>query len=211
MSRTLKAAFNDANPNILPDLARTVKLGTLLGAASAQCRAVVASHITDLPEGMRVGVLLAAYATVGTLTGAMTVVTGGAPTTGQVSITPTGQVIFATADAVTEAELYFIPASGDIVEELVPLNGAGLGTLGGSRHAKLLISAEVTTGASTGVKTVIARAGSPSAAQAALTANGSGVQFNVAAASSMALIRYIKSADPGASSSELLNTAQSVL
>lgn len=211
MARTLKSVFQDADPNKVADAMRLAKAGQLLQQATVQVRAAVTSHITALPEGLRAMSLLYAYATAGTVTGLMTVVAGGAPTTGQVSLTLNGQVIFATADAVTEAELVFAPYAGDIVDEVLNLSGAGLGTLGGGRAAKLLISAEVLTGAAAGLKTNIARGGSPSAAQACLTVSGRGVQFNAAAASVQARVRYIQSAAPGSAPSELLMTEQNNL
>lgn len=212
MARTLKAALSEADPNILSDALRLAKFGTQLQAATAQLRAAVASNITALPEGLRAQALLYAYVTVGTLTGLMTVVaTGTTPTTGQVSINLNGQVVFAAADAVTEAELVFVPFAGDIIEEVVALNAAGLGTLLGGRAGKLLLSGEVLSGASAGLKTNIARAGAPSAAQVCLTASGKGVQFNAAAASVTARVRYINSAAPGTAAAELLVADQSAI
>ncbi len=210
MSRTLKQVINDANPNVFPDAARAVKLGTHLSGASAQVRAVVASDITDLPEGLSAAVILSAYATVGTVTGALAVV-AAAPATGECAINPKGDIIFAAADAVTEAELVFIPVTGDVIEEELPLSATGLGTFGGTRKGKLLLSAEVTEGGGTGDKTIVARGAAPAAGAAALTVNGLGVQFNIASASGKALVRYIASPAAGASSAELLTTAQTSL
>jgi hypothetical protein len=205
MSRSLKSVLNDPNPNQLADLLRATKVGTLLNNGLVQVRVPVASDLTSLPEQLRAAQVIFAYATAGTTAGVKAVQAFGAtPTTGQCAVNLNGQVVFAAADAVTEVELIIAPYSGDLIEEVVFLNASGVGTLQGGKTAKLLLSGTVTSGSSAGLKTNIARAGTPSAAQVCLSAAGNTVLFNVAAANSTALIRYIASAGVDESASELL-------
>lgn len=208
--RSPKQVINDSELNILAEILRLSKMGTHLSGIAVQARVVVASNTTALGEQLRVAHLLRAYVTVGGVTGLKTIV-AGAPATGEVSTNAFGQIIFAGADAVTEAEVIYVPLTGDIIDAVVNTNGAGLGTLPGGKAGKFLLSAEVLSGASVGVKTVIARGGAPAAGEAALSVSGKGVQFNAAAANSPARVRYIESPAAGKATSELLVTDQSTI
>lgn len=205
--RSLKAVMNSSNPNHVADAMRTLKFGNYMQAIPAQMRVAVASNVTSLPDGLNAAAALRVYATKGTATGLFTQVASG-PATTQFAIGPTGQIVFAGADAVTEAEIVVVPHAGDLVEEVVSINGSGVGTLGAGKVAKIILEAEVLSGAASGTKTIIAREGSPSAGEAALNDDGTEAVFNVAAASVTARVKYIASPAENASPAEALVTDQ---
>jgi hypothetical protein len=188
MANTLKDVLNRANPNTLADAARAGKLGSMLGLLAAFKKGAVSSNIMTLAEGQKALVGLIAYVTAGSVTGVMTFVPG-TPATTQFTVNKDGNIQFFATDAVTAAEVSYIPMEGDIIEEdaLVVSNTF---TPAGGRTARLILSATATAGASTGAKTTAARAAAPSAGQVAVTAAGL-IAFNGTDAVTRATVRFI--------------------
>lgn len=188
MANTLKDVFNRANPMTLPDAARVIKLGKALGVLPAFVKGAVASNIMVLAEGQKAQTGLRAYVTAGTVTGVMTFVTG-TPATTQFTVNKDGNIQFFATDAVTAAEVDYIPIEGDIIEEEVVVS-SNVATLQNGRTARLILSATATAGTSTGAKTTAARAATPSAGQVAVGLTGT-IVFASADAVTRAVVRYI--------------------
>lgn len=188
MSRKLQAVGNEGNPNKVGDFNREVKIGSALKQGAMTVVIAVAANTAELPESGKALALVAVYVSAGGATGAFTVV-AGAPAAGEVAVDPiTGNVIFNVADAVTEAEITYTVIEGDVVEAAGVADAAGLVLLPGSSRGRLLLEASV-AGAS---RTVLARAAAPAAGQAALTAAGTGVQFNAADAGAAVIVKYVE-------------------
>ncbi len=194
MGRSLREIANQGDQNKLGALFQAGRLGTALALIPRFYKGAVASHVMTLPQNARAVAILRAFATAGTLTGNMAPITTGAPTTGQVGITATGNIIFATADAVTAAEVTYVSAEGDVIEEIVPVV-SHVGAPSSSRGAVILLEAEALTGTSVGVKTVDFRGAAIAAGEAGINVLGTGITFATADAVTRARIKYV--ATPG--------------
>lgn len=192
MTRTLRAALDESNPNKLPTAAQTLPLGRGLSLVSLLAFGAVGTNVLALPEEQKAGQILRAYARVGGSTGYKTVVAPETvPAAGQCSITPSGDVRFAAADAVTEAEVIYAPMEGEVFEDSVVV-AASAATLSQSRRALQILSVTVDAGLSLGAKTVAARGSAPAAGSAALSVAGTGLAFNAAdVVAGRATVRYI--------------------
>ena len=111
-----------------------------------------------------------------------------------------GNIVFAAADAVTTAEVTYVPVEGDIIEDAIVTVATNVGTLLSSRAAVVLLEIEALAGTSVGAKTPVARGTTPSAGQAAINDAGTGVVFAAADAVTSARIKYV--ATPGVGSAD---------
>lgn len=190
-TRTLKEIFNEGNLNKTQSAMRDAKLGTLLSMIPKFGVFAVSSNTIALPENAKAAVILRCYATAGTTTGYLTPSDLATPTTGLVGISATGNILFASADAVTAAEVYYLTHEGDVIEETISVT-SNSGTLLGSREAFLLLSATQLAGTRTGTTTVVARAATPTTGQSCLGVTGKTVTFAAADAVSSALVKYVR-------------------
>ena len=186
MGRPLKEVGNEGNPNKVGVFNQDVKMGTALLQGSQSIKGTVTSDVLSLD--VKAIAVISAYSTAGTLTGPLTPIAGGTPSTGQVIVDRLGNIVFAAADAVTAVEVVYVPAEGDTVSSAIVTDAAGLATFPNSSTARIITSATIDGNA----RTVIARDGTPSAGEVALTLDGSGAQFNVADANSSAVVTYIE-------------------
>lgn len=196
MSRSLRTILNESNPNKLAGAMQLVRAGDFLGRIARSIRVTVSSNKIVLPLNARADVILACYVTAGTVSGRFTPVYDSTPATTQVSTDAVGNVVFLSTDAVTEAELTYLPFEGEIVEEVVPV-ASGLASPSGSRRILCALEAEALAGSVTGVKILDDRAtAAPATLHAAQNKLGTGILFNVATdAVTSARIKYI--ATPG--------------
>ncbi len=194
MARSLRTILNEANPTKIASGLQVARVGSLLGQIPVFYKGAVASHIMTLPESKRARIVLAAFVTAGSVTGHMTPVTGGAPSTGQVGITATGNLVFATADAVTAAEVYYLTVEGEVIEEVVPVV-SHVATPSQNRAALLLLEATALAGTLSGAKTVDFRGAAIATTEAGINLLGTGVVFATADAVTSARIKYV--ATPG--------------
>lgn len=207
MTRSNQDLMNEANPNKVASAIQVLKGGDAYGLIPRFVKGTVGTvttHVLTLPNNAKACAVLAAYSTVGTLTGRLTPVQQGtAVTTGLVGITAGGDILFATADAVTAAEVQYISYEGNVITETVAVSAAGVASLGGGRSAVLLIAANLLTGTTTGVKTINARGGSAPATTTADVSDTGGVRFAAADATpgGTATITYV--ATPGIGSEAL--------
>lgn len=188
MSRILKAVGNEGNPNKLGDVAKAAKLGAALQLGAMTIRENVAANTIVLPEQAKAVIAITAYAVAGTTTGLLTpAAPGAAPAAGQVGVSVTGDLIFQATDAITEAEVVYTVAEGDLVETTGVLDATGALVLPGSTTARILLEATVDAAA----RTVVARGSAPAVGEAAIADDGS-LAFNVADAGGTAVVKYIE-------------------
>lgn len=209
MSRPLRDVLNESNPNKLPSGAQTLRLGDALALVTLFASGTVTSDVLSLPESEKAGQITRAFARVGGSTGYKTVVAPETtPAAGECAITPSGDVLFAAADAVTSAEVMYAPVEGEVFEDVVDAAASAAAFVQG-RRALALLSAEVITGAIPGTKTPAARGSAPAAGTAALSAAGTGVAFNAAdVVAGSVRLRYL--AVPGVGSGPQPSIAQAL-
>jgi hypothetical protein len=179
MARTIKDVLDEANPNKLPSGAQIAKLGSALSLEPAFIDAGVTANAIALPSAAKAALGLAAFASAGGATGPLAYVAGGAPVAGEFSVSASGDIVFAAADAVTRAEVLYLPIEGEVITESVFV-AASSAALPSGRKAVLLLSASVVSGIIPGAKTVVARGGAPAAGEAAINAAGTAIAFNAA-------------------------------
>jgi hypothetical protein len=108
--------------------------------------------------------------------------------------------VFQATDAVTEAEICYVPLEGELFEdEDIPVTAGGVGTFLASRDGVQLISATLNAPAATpGAKTVVARGtASPGAGEVALLDAGNTIQFVAGEAGSICTATVTYRAFPG--------------
>lgn len=178
MARTIKDVLNESNPNKLPSGAQIAKLGSALALEPIFVDSAVSGDTIVLPNAAKARILIGAFASAGGATGPLTP-TGGTPVAGEVAISPSGDIIFAAADAITQAEVSYIAFEGEVITESVTVV-ASSAALPSGRKALCLVSASILVGIATGAKTVIARGSAPAAGEASISADGTAVDFNAA-------------------------------
>ena len=196
MSRTLRAVFNESNANKLPSAGLELPLGDALGVLPHFVRAAVVSNVLALPSNLKAARVVNCYSVAGTLTGPLTPTNIAVPTTGLVGTSASGDILFAPADAVTFAEVTYIPFEGPVISDLVQV-AASVGTLLQGRGAQKILSVTVNTGLVLGAKTVDVRGtAGPAAGHAASQNDPTLVNFNATdVVTGTATITYV--AQPG--------------
>lgn len=196
MSRSLRALLNESNPNKIQPAFQLARAGDFLARIPRTVRVAVASNKIVLPLNARADVILACYVTAGTVSGRFTPVYDSTPATTQVSTDAVGNIVFLSTDAVTEAEVTYLPFEGALYEETVPVV-SNVAAPSGSRRILVALEAEATQGTVTGTKILDDRAtASPATLHAAQNKLGTGILFNAATdVVTMARIKYI--ATPG--------------
>lgn len=211
MSRVLSTVLDEANPNKNPSALQTVRNGRALRTVTAFREGAVATNVFTLPEDAKAAEIVRAFKRVAGTTGYSVVVAPetAAPAATQVTVAPNGDILFAAADAVTQAEILYQPMEGEIFEDTVSV-AASLALFAQSRRGLLLISATIVTGVIPGAKTVVARGTASAAGQAAISIVGTGVLFNAAdVVTGVARLRYI--AVPGVGNSALASLSGRLL
>lgn len=199
VTRPLRNALNEANPNQFPSAAQEARLGDALAGDERYLRnatiAAAPTHVLVLPANAKAhrlvgGFIIAAGAAVGPLD---PVAEDAVLVTGQAQVTADGDILFLAADAVTEAEVYYETAEQlpvTITVTVVPTTGVASLT---PRAGLRLLFAEALTGGVTGVATVVAR-GTLQAAlvsgDAALQPNGETVEFDIGDAVTSATLTF---------------------
>lgn len=196
MSRSLRALLNEANPNKLPNALQLARAGEFLARVPRTRRFAVSSNKIVLPDNAKAEQILNCYVTAGTVSGRFTPVYDSTPATTQVSTDAVGDIVFLNTDAVTEAEITYLPFEGEVVEETVPVV-SNLASPSGDRRILVALRAEALAGAVTGVKTLNDRAtAAPATLNAAQNKLGTGILFNAATDQvTQAKIKYV--ATPG--------------
>lgn len=193
MARNLKQVFNGGNPNTIADASRVLPLGNALTNGVQSIRLAVVTNVMVLPDGFKAALVLGGYAVAGSVTGVLNpTALGGTVATTEVAINPTGDLLFFATDAVTEAEVFYIPAEGNLVEETISVVAAtGVASMGADRKARVLIEVSASTGGVPGPKTVAARDATPATGLAQLNDDGV-ITFLIADAITQATVKYIQ-------------------
>lgn len=171
MSRPVETVIDEGNPNALPTGVQQAKGGKALRLNSAHiAQGTVTANVLALPQNARAAALLSVYSRVGGVTGYLGFAEReSTPGAGNAAVDPEGNVEFAAADAVTNAEVVYIPAEGDVVSEQIAVPASGIGAFLQAREGVILLAATLLTGAAPGVKTVDTRGAAPAAGEAALS------------------------------------------
>lgn len=200
----IKSILDQAKPDTLADLLRTVKFGQLLRQQMPQVvrKQAPAADVSQLATLQSLGVvakgapaaaILRARAWAGTTTPAeLTVKTyGTTPGSGEIAVAPNGDIVVLASDAWTDLDVTYMPERGDIV--VLPELPVATGVLtlptsvldaAGDRKAILLLSAKATAGSVVGDKIVLVPAGTqgsaslPATTKAQMSIDGLTVQFN---------------------------------
>ena len=190
MARTLREVLNESNPNKLADGCKEIRLGDRLTAGPVFAAGAVASNTLVLPDDAKAIYALRGYIRAGTGDGPLgPAADPGAPAAGEVGVNATGDLIFAAADVVTEAEVHYIGADGQVYTDVELGVASNVATL--PANGLLLVRAEALAGTSVGVKTVQSRGATPAAGQAALNKAGTGVDFAGADAVTRAKLTFV--------------------
>lgn len=200
MASTVRAELDKAAPVNAAELQRLAKLGSALAAGQRSELLTVTSHIASLALPARA--LLDVYIVAATAgTGQATILTkGGTPTSsGDCAIDEDGNVLFLAADAVTSAEITYIPIENDLITETISVTTGGLGTFNNSKSCAQLVSATLNSPAATpGAKGIVARGtASPGAGTCAVQDDGTTVQFVAGEAGSACTADVVYHAFPG--------------
>jgi len=204
--RSLKDLFNALSLNLLAPAASAANLGTLLTLSpiSVNLTSATSSKFT-LPANAKAAVILAAYVTAGSVTGKCTPVIGASPATHEVTITPTGDILFNNAtDAVTACQVTYIAEEGEVITETISL-ASNTGAFLNSRQSRVLLAVTCTAGTRTGASTVVAQGSTPTTGNAALSADGKSLVTPAADAVTQAIVTYV--AFPAAGVASALKTA----
>jgi len=186
MASDVFTELDKANPNNVPDLLRLGKAGSGLHQTVARFHTdtvgTVTANILTLPTGAKARQILRCWVTVGGSTGNKTVAVAEAtPGAGACAVNQNGDIEFAAADAVTQAEVTYIPVEGELVSETIPVTAGGAGTFLRSKRATMLMSASLNAPAAAPGASIIDDRGTGAAAgHAQLTVAGTGVEFNAA-------------------------------
>lgn len=200
LSRPLRDAFNEGNPNKIPDANQLARMGDGLAGVGRYLRNgtidVAPIHVLVLPANAKAfvlegGFIIDAGAAVGPLD---PVAEDAVLVTGQAQITADGDILFLAADAVVEAEVYYRTAEGlPVTVDVTVVAATGVADLV-PRAALRLLAAEALTGGVTGVATVVSR-GTLQAAlgsgDAALQPNGETVEFDIGDAVTSARLTFV--------------------
>lgn len=193
---TKKDQLNYANPNHLPDLLRELKFGDIVRAlpvflhkqdptpGTVATGNLTTVEVIKLPNDAKASVIHRASSRTGTVTGELTPQAyGTTPATTQCAVTPCGDIAVLPADVITDLDVVYQPAKGEVVEYTgdVVTGVLTLPSAWTTRGVIYLLEAEVTVGTVTGGKTIlvpVAGAALPATTKAQLTSNKTTVSFN---------------------------------
>ena len=208
-AESLRETLNRVDPNSIADVLRTLCLGDVLralpvylrgvsaGATGACAQQLATLGTVVLPEDAKAAVILRCTVNAaGVQTGDFTVEPyGTTPQTTQVAVAPNGDIVFLGNDAVTKADIIYVPQKGDVLGQLsnsklgvtsltlpvVP--GTGKCLLPSSISGKVisLLQANVLAGTVSGQKIVLVPVTAAVATtKAALSVDGTAVWFAIA-------------------------------
>ena len=124
MGRKLESVGNEGNPNKVGDFNKSVKIGSALLLGAQSVRAAASGN--KLAPAKKALVALGGFAVAGGTTGPLVPAASPlAPATGEVGVDLSGDLIFASADAVTEAEVTYLPLEGDTISATGVVGSAG--------------------------------------------------------------------------------------
>jgi hypothetical protein len=219
---SVRQALSRVDPNTAQDILRSLAFGDVLRAAPVYLRSVSAGTTGAVPQQLAtLGCVVlpedakAAYIlrctvkAAGVALGEFTVEPyGTTPATTQVAVAPNGDIVFLGSDAVTSADILYVPEKGDVLGQLANSNATQNTSLGASGFGTgitsltlavtpgtgvcalpsayagktiLLMQANATAGTTTGQKIILVPAGSaPATGKAALNTAKTQILFATA-------------------------------
>lgn len=208
---TQRAALNTANQSTLCDQLRLVEFGSLLQGQLPQVRRhlnpdelgaddynLSTLDIIKLPDTGKASSITRATVRAGGVTGELAAQAYGAtPTTGQIAVTPCGDIAVVATDAITNMDVTYIPERGDVVDAVFPVasNAIALPASITDRGVVLLLEAESLEGTLTDKLVVLTPSGSAaSTGQARLDLAKAVVKFASADAVTRARVKLLVAA-----------------
>jgi hypothetical protein len=202
---SVREALNRLDVSAIADAFRGVALGDVLRGLPVYLRGVAPNNsgtpqnvstegVVQLPEDAKAAYIFRCTVKAsGVTNGEFTIESyGTTPSTTQVAVAPNGDIVFLASDAVTSADIIYLPQKGDVLgnnqysklgvtsltlsvsstgQALIPAPYAGL--------AVLLMQANAIAGTVTGQKQILVPATSATAAgKAALSQDGKSIWFN---------------------------------
>jgi len=198
---TLKDALNRVNPNSLADALRLLGFGSMLRALTTylfgKLPVVGGPYVGALnpalvfaPDAKALSVVTA-YAKAGTGTlGPLAASATTPPAAGKYFLTPTGDLVFAIADAWTSVDVTYIPQKGDVVELYLPVV-ANAAAIPAQYAALTLIECDAIAGLVVTPKVIDAPGTAVAAGQAALDLGKHNVEFNAADAVVQCRVKFL--------------------
>ena len=104
MARTDREILNEGNPNKLGDANKALQMGEAIALVPRTLIAPVDTNVMTLPETAKAAAVLSAYGQGGAAGYKAGVATGATPAAGEVAPDAGGNIEFAGADAITDAE-----------------------------------------------------------------------------------------------------------
>ena len=217
MANTNQDAVNRAGPNTLADAFRLMGLGDLLATQTTQTRRkenmdtngsnsenLATVDVITLPAGAKATSIVRATVRAGGVTGELAPdLYGVTPGTGEVAVTPNGDIATLATDAITDMDVVYLGERGDVIVTTFPVvPGTGVLTIPPSivaRGVVLLAAVNVLEGTTTGTKIILIPASSaPATTNARLSLAKDVVHFAVADAVTRAQVTLVvaASADP---------------
>lgn len=208
MGSTLKDVIASCDPNTLFDALRALGMDSIIATQRTTLRMKVpATNAQNLatvlaikpPDYSKASVIARAYARAGGVTGELTIAAANAtPSTGQIAVSPNGDIVTLGTDAITLMDVEYAPLKGDVLllENLpVTTNAISLAavvpalvTLG----VVILLEANVITGTVTGQKIILAPSASTAATgQARLDVAKTSIKFASADAAATATVKLL--------------------
>lgn len=192
MADTEITSLNRANPSTIPSHLQKSRIGDLLAGhlpqqlrqqdPAAQLNELATLEGLGLPYHSRASSIQRATVRAGGVTGELTPVAYGVtPGTGEVAVSPSGDIVFLAADAITDVDVNYVPEDGEVVElpELpAPAGVLTLPTWITDRGAILLLEAEAITATITGRKIILVPGAASATLQARLNVAKTTVIFN---------------------------------
>lgn len=201
---TLRERLNVNQPNTVADKICTIYLGSILRSIkthlfnkvpAADPYALATLQVVKLNDYAKALAVLRAYSKAGTVVGELAVQSyGTTPATGQVAVTPSGDIAVLATDAITRLDVAYLPRKYDAAEVVLPVSSNTL-TLPTSltaspRGVMEIFEVEVTKGTSVGNKIILVPGNAaPAAGQARLNAAKATVLFAPADAATEARVK----------------------
>lgn len=207
----LKDTLNRCNLNTLASALQKIAFGQTLrqdvkitkrkvnpNALGTNAYNLATLQVIVLPDDAKAAVLLRAFARTGTAgTGEMTVAARHAtPTTGQIAVTPSGDIALLAADAITDVDVEYLAARYDVVELTLPVatNVLAIPAAFTDRGVLEVAEVEALDGGATGAKIILTPGGSATAGKAALNVAKTQVNFAAADAVTRARVKLLVAA-----------------
>jgi len=182
MSSTVQEELTKRTINNLAELIQRAELGDGLAQCTIRMERLTTPTAHIFTPSVKARQILRCWASAAGSTGDKTVaVPESTPGAGACAVDPNGNIEFAAADAVTVAEVLYIPVEGETITETIPVTAGGIAVFNNSRQAAQILTATLVAPAATpGAKTPVARGTAAAAVGAggcSVNDTGLGIEF----------------------------------